>query len=296
MKKIMSLALLTMLPFFTHTMESSLEIGSSIKADVLNAIEKSMGSLRYIRMKSQSADGAKIAIIDQYGDVSLWDGKTGKQLDEEVARNLQGVTALGFNQDGTKVIVTTSTGLREYTAIATASADALNAIEKSMRPRYIMVKSQSADGTKIAIVDQNGDVSLWDGKTGKQLDEEVARNLQRVTALGFNQDGSKVIVTTSKGPQEYTAIATASADVLKAIEKSMRPRYIMVKSQSADGTKIAILDQYGDVSLWDVETGKQLGESVVRNLQGVTALGFNQDGTKVIVTTSKGPQEFPIKK
>ncbi len=304
MKKITALVLCSVMPAFIHTMEQSKEISPSLLEIIKNNMRAFSGT--DIKMKSQSPDGSKVAILDIYGNISLWDGKTGKVFDKYVTgdQKQKDVLSLGFNDDGTKVIVTTSKGTQEYAAIANA-ANVLDIIRMDMRNfggNDITMKSPSPDGTKIAILDERGNVSLWDGKTGKVFDKYVTGDQKQkdVLSLGFNEDGTKVLVTTSKGTQEYAAIANAAnvLDIIKMDIRSFGGNEIRMKNQSSDGTKIVILDERGNVSLWDAKTGKVIDKYVIgdQKQKDVVSLGFNEDHTKVIVTTSKGTQEFSYKK
>ena len=149
------------------------------------------------------------------GDVPLWDGETGELIDNEVADNevakdLYNIKSLKFNQDGTKVIIEvvkrdksyTSHSTLLYTATANYSADALTAIKKTLATEGKSIKFKTESpltakfgfAGKIAILDISGDVSIWDGDTGKLFNNTDAKNQYNVKSLEFNQDGTKVII------------------------------------------------------------------------------------------------------
>ena len=282
MKKITALTLLSMITSFAHTMERSQEISSS----VLNAIQSNMGYVKKIMMKIQSSDGTKIAVLDSDGTVSLWD-KSGKLLDAEVAKQLGKILSLEFSSNETKVIVTTSTGPREY---AIVDAHALKMIKEDMGLyKKIMMKIQNSDGTKIAILDDYGTVSLWN-KSGKVINPAVAKNLtiKDVLALEFSKDGEDVIIKTAEG-----GINPAALEKIKS--KMHYLLSIKMKDVSPDGTKLVIFDSVNDISVWDAETGNLLIARFPSNLGNIKSVKFNEDGTKIIATTFSGnTKEFPL--
>ena len=178
MKKIAALFLLSALPSFMHTMESSLQQSPEVLDyyTLSAAVKRAIAGKEYpsIALQISSRDG-KIVVILQGKDtklpsargiISLWDGKTGKLIDEEVARAVD-VTDMKFNQDGTKVVVYVRELSRQgnYTNTTEyAVTTGLAAIEKALaaKRRSIKLKTLSPDTTKIAVLDTYGDVSLWD--------------------------------------------------------------------------------------------------------------------------------------
>ncbi len=157
-------------------------------------------------------------------------------------------------------------------------------------------KSQSPDGTKIVTVTEGGTVSLWDGKTGELLELSVAKGKQKVQTVGFNPDGTKVIIKTLQGTEEYdiTDFVRVDPNVFKIIQKNNPYVDYIKKSQSSDGTKIVTVTEGGTVSLWDGKTGELLEPSVAKGKQKVQSVGFNPEGTKVIIKTLQGTEELAI--
>lgn len=194
MRKMTVLVLLSVLPSFAHTMEHSQEIDPSVLNSIRNNMrtmhEDNVRTMHDIKMTIKSSDGKKIAILDWNGDISLWDGVTGKLMDI-VADNQFNVLSLGFNPEGTKVIVTTSKGLKEYTAIEDTPPDLLHFIE---------------DGTKIAFLYADGTILVADKKGKMLIDRTIAENPKDVIGLEFNKNGTGVIATTSKGSEEFSYV------------------------------------------------------------------------------------------
>ncbi len=107
MKKTLPLTILLLIPFVVHTMETD-----PVDPNVFKIIQKNNPYVVYIK-KSQSSGGTKIVTVTEGGTVSLWDGKTGELLEPSVAKGKQKVQSVGFNPEGTKVIIKTLQGTEE---------------------------------------------------------------------------------------------------------------------------------------------------------------------------------------
>ena len=200
MKKILTIIMLSTLPAFTHTMEtSSTSESSTFNPQVLATIKKEHEFTQIVK-KSLSPDGTKIAIINNFGFVSLWDAPSGKLLEEIMATGKQNALSIGFNPESTKVIVTTSNGSEAFDII---NPEALASIKKELESIRIVKRSLSPDGTKIATIDERGYVSLWDATSGQLLERMMAIRKQNALSIGFNPESTKVIVTTSKCSEEF---------------------------------------------------------------------------------------------
>jgi len=272
--------------------------GPSIDPELLATIQKELDREK-ITKTSLSPDRTKIAVLDDGGTVSLWDGHTGKLLDYAVAKNQKDILSLGFNENSTKVIVTTPKGVEIYGII---DPKVLNTIEnKHINPFYggseIQNKRLSPDGTKIAVLDTRDTVFLYDGHTGELLDNYSVpkrTSYDEILSVGFNKDSTKVIIhSTKNGEREYDII---DPKVLKTIKNELDSNASMIlKSLSPDGTKIAVLTGSGIVFLWDGKTGKF--EDFIKTVSSsdVQSLGFSPDSTTVIInTTYRRKINYPI--
>ena len=281
MKKILALALLIMPNACIYTMES---INYDIRQTIQNSLEYST-----IEKMAHSADGTKIIVLDSQGDISLWDGISGEVINKRLAFNKIGVVSIGFNKEGTKVILTTGKGTEELDIF---NPHALKVIKKDMESSVITKMTQTADGTKIVAIDDCGNISLWDGISGQTIDKFFALNKIGVVSIGFNKEGTKVILTTGKGLEELDIV---NPDALRAIKKNLGRTIIRNKAQSADGTKIAILDNRETVSLWDGLSGQPIDKLFATNKKDVLSMSFNANDTALIITSSSGKEEYPIK-
>ncbi|MBA3751637.1 hypothetical protein H0X06_02435 [Candidatus Dependentiae bacterium] len=276
-----------------------------VNSKALNAIRKHCANHGLLK-KIQSSDGSKIVTLHTSGFISLWDGETGDLLEEHLAfySNKKEILSIKFNNEGTKVLVATTKGVEEHEII---NLQALKAIRNNnLSP--LRMKSQNLNGTQIVTLDEQGYISLWDGKTGDPLDKFIAEyptycfniydslsaEKDRVLSIGFNNEGTKILVTTSKKVEEYIII---NPQALYKIYQYSDDYYYEKKSQSLDGSKIITFDHEGYISLWDGKTGEPLEihfADYSNRSTTVLLIGFNDEGTQVLVTTWEKIEEHPI--
>ena len=268
----------------THNGSKTYDI---INPQAVRVIEKSLG-YSLITKKCLSPDGIKIAILDNYGVISLWEASSGKCFDKCIAKNKEQTESIGFDDTSNKVVVITKNGTELYDII---NPSALRAIESRTYYASLIKKNLSPDGTKIVTLDSNGIISLWHAFSGKVIDRFVAQNKESADSIGFNNTGSKIIITNSGSTEQYDIV---NPEVLRTIEDSLGSSVITKKKLNLDGTKLLILATNGTVSLWDALTGKPLVLTLARDKECAKSIGFNDMNTTVIITMPTGPEELSL--
>ncbi len=259
-----------------------------ISSKALRVIEKGLGYSLIIE-KRMSPDRTKIVILDNYGKISLWNAASGKPLDHSMATNKEKALSIGFNEASTQVVVTMPTSIETYDIV---NPYALKAIKYRLFYSSLIKKSVSPDGTKIVTLDSDGIVSLWNALSGEVIDRFLAQNKETAQSIEFNDTSTKVIITM---PLSTELCDIINVKVLRAIEDNLGSSLITKKRVSLDGTKIVSLATNGIISLWDATSGKSLEKYVAHNKEQALSIGFNEDGTKIIVTFPTFTEEFPIR-
>ncbi|MBA3751401.1 hypothetical protein H0X06_01185 [Candidatus Dependentiae bacterium] len=139
MKKTTVLLLLSGIPSVIHTMETKRHISTpqtkkvtktatllDINKDVLDRIKKDIEPDNEIIKISVSPDGAKVAVLDNDDDVTLYDANTGKPINmisvshpypREFSRKNRPIKSLEFNEEGTEISVSDDYTTRKYSVV-----------------------------------------------------------------------------------------------------------------------------------------------------------------------------------
>ncbi|MBA3751634.1 hypothetical protein H0X06_02420 [Candidatus Dependentiae bacterium] len=292
MNKTVTIVLLVLLSSFTQAMY--MEKVDTSNSTVMKIIKEKKSETTLLKTR-QNLDGSKIVTFDSSGYISLWDGTTGRSLDPIIARYIiddkNDVLSIGFNNEGTKILVTTSIGIEEHEIVNFEVLKKINKRNNIPLDR----KSVSSDGSMIVTLDSRGSISLWDGQTGAPLDLCMAcygHSFKEIPSVTFSKEETTIMISTSKTIEVLEII---NPTALKNIRKHLPFGYAK-KSQSSDGSKIVTLDYEGNISLWDGKTGYPLERNFTTHLntQEILSLKFTDTGTHIIITTLEGVDNIAI--
>lgn len=143
----------------------------------------------------------------------------------------------------------------------------------------------SPDGKRIASLDFNGNIRIWDTSTGKErcrLGEGVG-NPER---LAYSPDGKLLAVAE---PQDIRLWDTASGKCIRKLPRPRRdqPNDLVGLVFSPEGKHIAAGEITGGVTLWDVATGSQLGR-IDKHQEKLKAMAFLADGKRLLTVNGNG--------
>ncbi len=309
MKKILTLLFIGIMPSLTHSMETTPYSESQKIQSVARAPK--------LVMSAMSPDRTKIVGVSSTGNVSLWDTQSGNMIDGSITNEVMGVQqyikSVGFNKEGTTVIVTNLEGTEEYGIIDPSVLSLIRShpllLKSGGQKMAIRSKNISPDRKKIALLDETGNVSLWDARSGQLLTSSVVKDLEVqdknfLPKLSFNREGTVLIVTSYRVSYKDVDPEIKKYDISSGLASmktqpsggprtGSQPKFI-TSAISPDGTKIAGVSSTGNLSVWDRESGQAIDSSVVNFLKNVQSVSFNQEGTKVSVTSSEGTQGYDI--
>ena len=152
---------------------------------------------------------------------------------------------------------------------------------------------------KIAIGYGNGEIQLWDPKTGKQLSifKGHGRSAgmwdgRQVLALAFSPDGTKLA---SGSKDNTTRLWDSNNDEWIILQEKytgygLAP-WTNVVAFSPDGKMLASGSTNKTVQLWDTITGEPLA-TLTGHVNGITALAFSPDGTTLASGSTDGAIRF----
>jgi WD40 repeat protein len=228
-----------------------------------------------------SPDGKRIASISDGGTVKLWDASTGRMLmvlcrDQRcLDLRAQQRRGLAFSPDGNYL----AAGGKIWNAENGTEIIALHAAEE-----HAVCLKFSPNGKRIASVDLNGVLKIWDAVTAKELlavrvDEEVTR---QISLISFHPDGNQIVSAGSDGIVRIwdtntgteTMTLRGHADIVTAVDFS------------PDGKRIISGSRDGTARVYDATTGAEL--LTLQAGSGVTAVAFSPDGKTVAAGTIDG--------
>jgi WD40 repeat protein len=133
------------------------------------------------------------------------------------------------------------------------------------------------DGKRLASVDANGAVCVWEVPGGApvlRLPEKTGKTGDRTT-VAFTPDGKGVVVLSEGGALRLFAVDTGREDRKFAALSAAGP--FSTFAFSPDGKSLATAGPDGVVRAWDLRTGKQLRALKGHKLE-VYCLAFSRDG------------------
>ncbi len=253
-----------------------------------------------LKGKNISPDRTKIAILDETGNISLWDARSGQLLNSSIVKGLDVkdnnfLPKLSFSPDGKVLNVTTyqvsfkdvypSVQKYDVSSMLVPQKSELIGLKGSQLPTFVK-SAISPDGTKIAGVSSTGNLSVWDIESKQAIDSSVVNGLMNVAAVEFNKEGTKVFVTTSEGIEDYDIIDPLVLTVIRSnplLQKTTGVGKTIIKSKivSPDRTKIVLLEEDGNMSLWDVQSGELIRRSVGKK-PSAKSIKFSPDGQSIL--------------
>jgi len=228
-----------------------------------------------------SPDGKRIASISDGGTVKLWDASTGRMLtvlcrdQRHLDFRAQQRRALAFSPDGNYL----AAGGKVWNAENGTEVITLYSAEE-----HAVCLRFSPNGKRIASVDLNGILKIWDAGTATELlavrvDKEVIR---QISLISFSPDGNQIVTAGSDGTVRIwdsntgaeTMTLRGHADIITAV------------NFSPDGKRIISGSRDGTAKVYDATTGAELLTLQAGSV--VTTVAFSPDGKTVAAGTIGG--------
>jgi WD40 repeat protein/class 3 adenylate cyclase/energy-coupling factor transporter ATP-binding protein EcfA2 len=200
------------------------------------------------------------------------------------------VVASSFSPDG-KLLATVT--LREATLWDTATWKPVAPPLRSSQGGWEEGVDFSPDGRTLAIAGKEGRVELWDVSTRqalRELTDPVAASSDEpaLSVVRYSPDGS-VIAAGSKAMNHVTLWATATAHVIgRPITTNPPGSGAQALAFSPDSKRIAVPGAPGTVGIWEVATGRRVGEPVAIGSEDVEAAIFAMGGRTLIASDDSG--------
>ncbi|HEY4884923.1 MAG TPA: hypothetical protein VII08_14910 [Myxococcales bacterium] len=231
-----------------------------------------------------TADGRRLSVVTKFGECASW------ELDTD-GYKISSVRLPPFEQSS---LASSSPKAAAVTDKAVLVADLLsgNRVEIGVdASNRAFAVATAADGGKVAIGQQSGQVQVVEATTKRTLVQVPAVN-SRITALAFSEDGTLLVVGSTGGAVQIHRLTPKLEKLGEGVHHRMA---VTVAAAAAKGQGFASADDSGQVVLWGKNGQKQAAANL--GARGIKALLFLSDqalaagcgdGTVKILNPSSG--------
>lgn len=232
---------------------------------------------------SISTDGAKLALGDESGAVSIWDLETFQPVGQQLQTSSASITSLSFAPDSNILIAGSEDGVITVWDVSTRRV-----ISSPLKGHFNSVTSLSfsPDATTLASGSQDGTVILWDAKEWEPIRQPIAGHGSTITSIRFDENGGNLHVGESDA--SYSQWNLETRELINQSSSNVLGN-VSVVAFSPDGEHLAYSTDKNNIAVWDIfETTNAFAElhtvfdrSFLSELNSATIVEYSQDITSV---------------
>ncbi|KAF5367682.1 hypothetical protein D9758_009914 [Tetrapyrgos nigripes] len=260
---------------------------------------------------SISPDGERVVTGLKNGGIIMWNINNGEQIGEPFVGHQDWVESMSFYPDGTRMVSSSSDGTIRIWDMNTRNI----VCHRFQGDRdWVMSVAISSDGSRIASGSMDETVRIWDAVSGEAIGQPFQGHEGTIYSVAFSPNGTRLVsgshdktiriwdiltgdtigmpfrlddeVSSVSFSPDGARIAAASGDVtmFDAINGDVLWQIKDVGHRlnfSPDGTRI-VSASWTTVSLWDANTGADIGQPYQGHLDDINSVVFSPDGSKII--------------
>ena len=234
-------------------------------------------------------DGKTLAAASGH-TITLWDVETHYPIGQPLRAHVSAIRSVAFRPDG-KTLVSEGTDqsiyLWDVSGALHRSEEILPPIAQPLRGHITTVRSVAfhPDGTILASGSGDGTIILWDVATGKIVRQLPSTDeTTSLHSLAFQPGPRGNMLAASSGSEiflwDLSTLLKPSLEPRQLTDQPLRGHFDFIHSLSfsPDGTILASASEDKSVILWDVGTGKPMGEPLRGHEGAVISLAYSPDG------------------
>ncbi len=263
----------------------SIEIVDLSTGEILNTLQ--IETQAYISSPVFSPDGKNVAAVLDGSRIVVWDAQTGAEQIRLATQHLKPITKLLYAPDGSQLASMSNGELFVWDLQTVRQKHALTTFRSF---------DWSADGNFLITDVKEMGINLLDGATGRKIvyietgfinDIAISPDSQFAAAVGYR--------SLARYQQDNLVyfIDIAQQKRINTLEISGYPAEVVAAAYTPDGAGLVTIDAYGDVYIWNPNTGALLAHFAEQvplpTLVPLQArIDFSSDGRSLLIMGSDG--------
>lgn len=235
-----------------------------------------LGHTRSVNFATFGPRGKRIVSASADSTIRIWDATTGKQIGSPFVGHSDEVTSCCYSPDGKRILSTSKDGTWRIWDLWSHKPYVVSQSERLLFMNHAVF---SLDGKRVLSASSDNTIRIWDAETGKQIGQPLEGHTSSVCSAVYSPDGGSIVSASwdntiriwNLRPKEH--VLGDNKVGVSAAKYSPDGKYVV---SAADKT----------IYIWDVATGKQVGQPLKGHTEIVTSVTFSPDGKYIASSSS----------
>jgi WD40 repeat protein len=268
--------------------EGGIELWNVNSGQLKYRIPRSEGHTTGILSISFSPDGISFATSSRDRTIIVWDVESGQPIGAPLQTHQGEVTDVAFSPNGNTMA---SCSLDGIIILWDMTDDEVPNDELGWQRAFhygINNAAFSLDRKILAIGHHNGSITLWDTSNWQPIGNPLKEQEKKITGVSFSDDGSTLASASLDGTVFFRDASNGKPMGDPIIAANPEDELVIVLSP--DGAILATATHGTDssINLWDVPSGKRLGDPFQVDVRYINRMAFSPDGTLLAIGSESG--------